>query len=324
MSDQHRHIPKHVLRAGAAAAASPRLVEAIRSAENAVAVSDPSPGQLWRASWDDAAQLVLVLGVTGAGAAMVAPVTTDPPVSDESSVILDAGLTVLGHAATVWGGLAVEVPFLVFDLMIGEVAATFVAAAERVAAVGSADALPTGVRAGTPVTSPFDPAAEIRAELADTLEPLRDAAWAPQPLGSVQSLRELLQGRADVPALMKALVETLGLGLPAVMEILMGKRHVTPEQAAAAAEVTGLTTQQVLSAVTPLPDGLISEMDRPRWRKALRALRRPGEPEAAARLTAAYGTLALAARQTGPASSPSWPQRIRQYLATHSPDGRGR
>ena len=319
MSDQYRRVPEHVRRAGAAAAASPGLIKAVRSAENTAIVDDPARGQLWRALWDDVAQLVLVLRITGTGTAVVAPVTTDPPACDESSVVVSADLTMLGHTATLWGGLATEVPFLVFDLLVGDLAPTVVDAVEDVAAGGGAEMLPEGVSAGTPVVSPFDPAAEVRAELSDTLERLRGAAWAPQALGSGKSLRELLRGRSDVPALMEELTKALGLGLPDVLSILMGKRPVTPEQAPAVAQVTGLTEEQVLSAVSPLPASLVSELDRPRWRKALRAQRRPGESETAARLTVAYGTLALAARQTGPASAPSWPQRIRQYLATHPP-----
>jgi hypothetical protein len=321
MSDQHRGVPEHVLRAGAATAASSRLVQAVRSAERAADVPDPAHGQLWRALWDDAAQLVLVLRVTGMGLAVVAPVTTDPPTSDESSVVLDAGLTVLGHTAIVWGGLAAEIPFRVFDLLIGQMPAATVDAAERVASGDYAGVLPEGVSVGTRVTSPFDRAAEVRAELSDTLVNLGRATWAPQVPGSAQPLRDLLQGRQDVAALMKALAQALGLELPAVMNILTGKRPVTPGQAPAVAKITGLTEQQVLSAVPALPADLVTELDRPRWRKPLRAQRRPSESEAATRLTVAYGALALAARQTGPASAPSWPQRIRQYLATHPVDG---
>ena len=320
MSDQYHRVPERVRRAGAAAAASPGLIRAVRSAENTAIVHDPARGQLWRASWDDVAQLVLVIGITGTGTAVVAPVTTDPPACDESSVVVSADLTMLGHRATLWGGLAMEVPFLVFDLLLGDLAPTVVDAVEHVAADGGAEMLAEGVSAGTPVVSPFDLAAEVRAELSDALERLRGAAWAPQALGSGTSLRELLRGRSDVPALLKELTKALGLGLPDVLSILKGKHPVTPEQAPVVARVTGLTEEQVLSAVSPLPSGLVSELDRPRWRKALRAQRRSGESETAARLTVAYGTLALAARQTGPASAPSWPQRIRQYLATHPPD----
>lgn len=322
MSEKHRGVPEHVLRAGAAAAVSAGLLSAIRSAESAT-MPDPARGQLWRAMWDDTTQLVLVLQVTSTRTARVAPVTTDPPASHESSVVVDASLTVLGHTATLWGGLATEVPFLVFDLLIGAVAPMAVEAAEQMAADGRRDKLPDGMNAGTPVESPFDRSAEVRAELSDVLERLRSAAWAPQPLQSGKPIRELLKGRRDVPALMKELTEALGLKPPEVISLLLGTRPIAPMHAPVIAQITGLPEWQVLSATDPLPTGLVSELDRPQWRKALRARRKPGESETAARLTVAYGTLALAARQTGPASANSWPQRIRQYLATHPPDGRG-
>jgi hypothetical protein len=311
MSDQHRRIPKHVLHAGAAAAASSQLTQAVRVAEGAATVPDPARGQLWRAAWDDVTQLVMVIEVSQPGTVTVVPVTTDPPAADDTSVVLDAGMTILGQTATVWGGIAAPVPLVVFDLLIGAVGAAVVNAVEQVA-VGGQTALPTGITVGPPVTSPFDPAAEVCAGLTDNLERLRVAAWAPAQSGSAQTLRDLLGKRLDLDALQAA----LGVGLPAVIGIVMGKRPVTPDQAAAIAAVTGLTAQQVLAAVPPVPAELVHELDHPRWRAALRAHRQPHESEAAARLTVAYGVLALAARQTGPTSAPSWPQRIRQYLAT--------
>jgi DNA-binding transcriptional regulator YdaS (Cro superfamily) len=260
-----------------------------------------------------------VLQVAVEGTAVVVPVTVDPPASDESSVVVDAGLTVLGHEATFWGGLAASVPFLVFDLIVGDVAPTIVDAAERAAADGEQDMPPEGLSAGTRIESLFDSAAEVRAELSDALEGLRGAAWMTQTLPAAASIAELLKGRDDVPALMKEIAETLGLRPPEVINILKGARPVTPEQAPVIARITGLTEQQVLTAVSPLPAELIRELDRPKWRSALRAQRSPGGSETAARLKVAYGTLALAARQTGVASADSWPQRIRQYLATHPP-----
>ena len=319
MSEKHHGVPERVLRAGAAAAVSPGLLAAVHSAESASSVPDPARGQLWRASWDDETQLVLVLRVTGIGTAVVVPATMDPPTSDESSVVVDPALTVLGHALTVWAGLATEVPFLVFDLMIGAVAPVVVEAAENVPAGGEKRMLPEGVRAGTRVESPFDSAAEIRAELSDVLERLHNAAWVTQTLPAGRPLPELLKGRTDIPALMSEIAEALCLKPPEVIGILKGTRPVIPEHARAVARITGLTEQQVLSSASPLPAVLIRELDRPKWRKALKAQRSPGGSEIAARLKVAYGTLALAARQTGTASADSWPQRIRQYLATHPP-----
>lgn len=315
MSDQPRRVPQHVLRAGALAAASPALLNAIHAAESAASVADPARGQLWRAAWEGVTQLVVVLRVTEPEAALVAPVTIDPPAADDGSVILDATVTVLGQSATVWGGLAHTVPFLVFDLMIGGVNPAVVDAAERVAVDGDSGSLPPGVRAGAPVESSFDLAAEIRAELSDRLEDLADAGWAPETSGPARPLRELLRGRSDMADLMKALAGILGTGLPGVVNLMKGMRPVTPDQASAIAKMTGLTASEVLSAVSPLPFALVGELDHPRWRNAVRARRQSGEPEAAVRLRTAYGVLALAARQTGAASAPAWRQRIHQFLS---------
>lgn len=322
MSENHRVVPEHVLRAGATATVSPRLLAAAHSADSAVSMPDPARGQLWRALWDDATQLVLVLRVTAAGTAVVIPVTVDPPASDEFSVVADAAVTVLGHEATFWGGLAADIPFLVFDVLIGSVAQVIVEAAVHVATNGGQEMLPEGLTTGTRVESPFDPAAGIRAELSDALERLREAAWATQAPPAGESLPELLKGRDDVPALMREIADALDLKPPEVIKILKGVRPVTPEHARTVARITGLTEQQVLSAVSPLPAGLIRELDRPKWRKALRSHRSPDGSETAARLKVAYGTLALAARQTGMTSADSWPERVRQYLATHPPDRR--
>ena len=245
MTDQPRRVPEHVLRAGAAAAASSALVKAVRAAESSATMPDPARGQLWRSCWEDITQLVLVLRVSQAGIAVVAPVTTDPPAADDTSAVLGPDLTVLEQPATVWGGLAVGVPLVVFDLAISDIAATVVDAVERVAAGHRTGVLPAGVSVGAPVMFAFDQAAEVRAELADNLEFLGQAAWAPQGSGSApRPLRELLQSPPDLPALKDA----LGLGLPAVIDIVMSRRPVTPVQAAAVAAVTGLTAEQVLSA----------------------------------------------------------------------------
>jgi DNA-binding transcriptional regulator YdaS (Cro superfamily) len=323
MTDEHRGVPEHVLRAGAAAAASPGLLAAIQAADRAASMPDPSRGQLWRASWDDVTQLVIVLRVTAVGSATVVPVTVDPPASDEASVVADAALTLLGHEATLWGGFAADIPFLVFDVLLGVVAPTIVAAAERAAVGEGSDELPEGLRAGSHVESPFDPAAQVRAELSDALDLLRHAAWATPSAPAGKPLPELLKGRNDVPALLRKIAETLGLKPPEVMSIMKGARPVLPDQAPVFARITGLTEQEVLSAAPPLPDDLILELDRPKWRKALTARRASAGSEGAARRSVAYGALALAARQTGASSADPWPERIRQYLATHPTGGNG-
>lgn len=320
MSQKHRSVPEHVLRAGAAAAASPGMLAALRSAEAAAPLPDPVRGQLWRALWGGAAQIVLVLEVTGTSTASVAPATTDPPGADEHSVVLGAGLTVLGCPVTVWGGLATEIPFFVFDVLVGAVTPAVTAAVED-AAVGGQVTLPDGVSAGAAAEPLFSPVAGVRADLADAMEEFHHAVWVPSAAPDGRPLRELLKGHPAVPALMRELAESLGLKTPEVIELMNGTRPVPPEQVPVIARITGLAERDVQSASAPLPDDLVRELGRPRWRKAIRDRLPRGGLEAPARLTVAYGTLALAARQTGPASADPWPQRVRHYLATRQPDG---
>lgn len=320
MTDEDRGVPDHVLRAGAASAPSPGLLAAINRAD---LMPDPSRGQLWLASWEDVTQLVMVLRVTASGMALVVPVTVDPPASDEASVVADAELTVLGHEATIWAGLAADVPFVVFDGFFGSVAPGFVAAAERAAVGEGLDELPEGLRAGSSVGSLFDPSAQVRAELTDVLDLLGHAAWVPSSAPAGKPLAELLKGRNDMAALLRELAETLGLKLPEIMNIIKGVRPVLPEHATVFARLTGLTEQEVLSAALPLPGGLVLELDRPRWRKEVAARRSLDGSEGAARRSVAYGVLALAARQTGASAADQWSERIRQYLATHPAGGNG-
>src|SRR5260370_39114152 len=113
MPDQPRRVPEHVLRAGAAAAASSALVKAVRAAESSATMPDPARGQLWRSCWEDITQLVLVLRVSQAGIAVGAPGTTDPPAADGTSAVLGPDLTVLEQPAPVGGRPARGVPLLV-------------------------------------------------------------------------------------------------------------------------------------------------------------------------------------------------------------------
>src|SRR5258708_20505411 len=85
MTDQPRRVPEHVLRAGAAAAASSALVKAVRAAESSATMPDPARGQLWRSCWEDITQLVLVLPGSQAGVAGVGPLATCPPAPPDPS-----------------------------------------------------------------------------------------------------------------------------------------------------------------------------------------------------------------------------------------------
>jgi hypothetical protein len=274
-------------------------------------------GQLWRARWEDVGLLVLLLEVDGSSC-QAAPVSIDPPVEDESSVVLAPATTVLGETLTVWAGLAQQLPLRVLDQPL-DVLSPDVVAYIRSVVDGRTGQTPAGCREGNRIVSVFQPAAEVRAELQDDLEALAAASWLPQAnaevstqLGKTGDLHDLLGDRPDLQALTGA----LHAPLPEVLDIIRGRRPPTPAQAVALAEVTGQPAEVLLASVGPLPDALVAEIDHPRWRPVVRRrAHRTGQDDARARLELAYGTYALAARQTGPAAAPSWRDRVVRVAA---------
>src|SRR6266511_1608277 len=88
------------------------------------------------------------------------------PGEDVSSLILDAKSTVLGQPMTVWGGLARAVPLRVLDQLLDVVADEIVVWCQHIRA-GRPAAVPGGARTGDRISSPLEPAAEVRAQLED-------------------------------------------------------------------------------------------------------------------------------------------------------------
>lgn len=319
MTDEGRNqVPAAMLRLAERAAAPQALTAAeLRRRFGDLQRIELAAGQLWRARWEDIGLLVLLLDVDGSSC-WAAPVTIDPPVEDESSVVLAPATTVLGETLTVSAGLAQQLPLRVLDQPLDVLSPDVIAYIRSVAA-GRTGQAPTGCRAGNRIVSVFQPAAEVRAELQDDLGALAAATWLPQKDAEVSTqpgktgdLRDLLGDRPDLQALMDA----LHARLPEVLDIIRGRRPPTPAQADALAEVTGRPAEVLLASAGPLPDELVAEVDHPRWRPVVRRrARRTGQDEARARLELAYGTYALAARQTGPAAAPSWRDRVTHVAA---------
>jgi hypothetical protein len=271
-------------------------------------------GQLWRACWGDVAVLALLVDAQPA-AVMIVPVTVDPPGEDENSLTLDAKSTVLGQPATAWAGLSREFPLRVLDQLLDVVADEIVVWCQRIQA-GRPAAVPAGARLGERISSPLEPAAEVRAQLEDELDLLAAASWLPvmDPAVERRDLRQLLGCDRDEEAL-RLLVATLGVSLPEAVEIVRGRRPLALAQADALAPVTGQPVEVLLASVEPLPEELVAELDHPRWRPAVRRrAHRASRNETHARLEIAYGAYAFAARQTGAATTPSWRERLARYL----------
>lgn len=119
-----------------------------------------------------------------------------------------------------------------------------------------------------------------------------------------------MNGLPDLPVLGAA----LGVPQPEVMRILRGSVPLKPGQVEAVASATGLSVDAVAKTVRPLPAALVAAAEHPRWRETwIRRAKRLGVSEGEARLSGGYGTLALAARETGGAE-PDWEGRLRQFL----------
>jgi hypothetical protein len=267
-------------------------------------------GQVWRASWDEVSLLVLLLDVGEFDVTMV-PVTLDPPAEDEHCLVLETSSTAFGVPATVWRALRSEVPVRVLDVLLDQWAVEFVDAADQ----RSGADLPQGARRGTPIVSEFDLSASVRVEIVDDLNSLRGSPALPvESEGqSTPNLVQVLADKFDLKRLVVALTP-LGITQAEVMEIARGVKPITPAQALAISESTGVDQKVVSRAVRQLPADLAAEAQRPKWRAAWREeAARDGIDEAAARELGAYGGLALAGRQTG-SGPPDWSKRIEEYL----------
>ncbi|MEU1099515.1 hypothetical protein ABZ408_00785 [Streptomyces tibetensis] len=274
-------------------------------------------GQVWRARWEKISLLVLVLAIADREVNAV-PVTIDPPGEDAASLVVDGARTAFGVESTVWAGLAGPVPLRVLDRVVDFWEPDLVTWAAEMAD-GGTPSVPAGARQGTVPASVFDASEQVRAELEDDLDALREAPGLPEAKGTakVVALGALLNGLPDLPVLGAA----LGVPQPEVMRILRGSVPLKPGQVEAVASATGLSVDAVAKTVRPLPAALVAAAEHPRWRETwIRRAKRLGVSEGEARLSGGYGTLALAARETGGAE-PDWEARLRQFLRGEDLDG---
>lgn len=286
-----------------AAAASSALLAAARAADAGNA-PDPQRGDLWRVTWDDWTALVVALRVT-ACEVLAAPLTIDPDTGDDQSLCLQPGDTVLDVPCAVWGGLTTTLPLRVFDAHLGRIESDLVAALVDLAA-GAAPH--SDRRTGQEISSPFDPIASDRAEVEDLMHDLAAAHWAPTGDTTATTLGALLG-----PAALPELPRLLGVSTAEVWEVWRGHHMLTADQAAAVEHRFDVDTSTLLEGPAP-DDALVVELDHPRWRTQLRALRYTRDlGDVAVRRTAAAGAVAMAARQTGSGDG-GWRARLQHYF----------
>lgn len=283
------------------------LLEELRGATSALTTGGldavtPTAGQLWRGRWEGSACLLLLIDVQDS-VILAAPVTLNADDADDQSVVAPAELLAVQMAATIWLGLAHEIPMRVLDRPIGS-ATSPPAEGTRVEQLES---LPRGRRVHTPA----DPRALVRARLLDTVETFAEATWVPSHQGGLPALLE----DVDFTALAGV------LGSPAAaLAVKRGKQPLTAAQAQQLAALVNRDPGDLLAGNPALPDELVAVFDRPQVRgDVVRLAQRRGITELQARRDAAYGVLAMAARQSR-GLPPDWGGRTRQYFAAQLED----
>lgn len=255
----------------------------------------PAAGQLWRAVHEDVTALVVLLTVEPESVTVV-PVTTNGRAgqADADALVLDG--TILGVPVTVWAELRRTLPMSVLDRPIDDLGANLL---NRVT--------PQGAATVTPLSAVL--LDDVTAELADELELLAEAAAEPAAVsvGGGDSPSAMTLDALDAAALDEAAAR-LGATLPAILDLVDGKRLLTPTEAAVFHELFGTAPQ-----TAPPPHALIVELNQPRWRGLVyQYRRRHGLTEPAARASLSYDVGRMAARQTGQ-REPFWSDRIRLW-----------
>lgn len=244
--------------------------------------SEPQPGQVWRALWNDISSLVVVLDPSPTSV-LVAPIFLDFDVAifddDETTDFLGRSALVLWRHAESIAPLTLDAPFGTVTLSDSE-----------------------SVR---PVED-----ADIDAHMLEPLDEL--ARWTRNGEGD-GTLRNRLRTAGVTPSHVAA-----GLNIPLAVaaQIFRGTRPVTPEEAAALATMAApLTADAILASNPNLPEQWHAELRASEYRAPIRALARQREKsDSEAWRSVAYGAYALAARQSNGRAAASVSARILSYI----------
>jgi hypothetical protein len=258
-------------RLAASARSRARRVTTHRSAFVPLESREPQAGDLWRASWGDHVQLVLVVAFdVEADSVQVAAVAEDAAADARSSAIPE---DVLGWKSVALFDVTANLPVRTLELLLGE-------------------RLPTSPgQVDEPLEDPTDPRQLEHAYVQEQLAWLEDAHWVPDT--ATGDLTEQLASRWDRPS---DLARELAIGNTEARELRRGKRTPTPIEQARLVDL-GVD----VTGVAPPPAPAIWAADRPRFRSRWMALAGQADEAEADYRWHAYTTeqFALAARKTG-------------------------
>src|SRR6185437_15787268 len=177
----------------------------------------PAAGQLWRATWGDAAGLVLLLGAAQARTVPVA-FANNQGEGDEASVTVP---TDQSFSPVVWGAIRSELKMFTLDYRLADVLPSALVGVEAVIA---------GRRRGEwgPIDSPLDDRALQKADVIDERDRLIDVDWLPAVTGA-KNLAE----RAEALGLTAStLAREVGIAPGAARRLLQGQRDPSPVEKA--------------------------------------------------------------------------------------------
>lgn len=260
-------------------------------------ISDPEPGEIWRAAWDGIVQLVLVTAVDDSTMSAV-PLSPDVELGDDQTVLFEPGPPLM-YSLGAWCGLQQTLPIRVLDV--------------PVSIVGPADleSIRTGMSATAPVTSALDDRHQVRTLMADRMAELAAASWLPSTAPTIE-LGERFRERGLTPS--KLAIE-LGVTPGDVTALARGDRVPTRDQAEILSTLLAIEVEQLL--VVRVDPDLVWALDRPKFRRRLaeRGVAQNESDEAIWRLQVATAKLPVAARTTR-SSDPRrrWMGLIETYL----------
>jgi hypothetical protein len=258
---------------------------------------DPGPGQLWRAVWGEAACLVVTLASSPLRTTLVAAATAEQ-VGDDRTVIAS---TDRGMAPAVWAGVSGNIKTFTLENRLADLTPAGLEAV-RAAAAG------TGSGVWAPISDDLDDRALIRAELVDRVRALTEAEWLPAANAAGLTVGALAESAGETAS---TLARALGTTPGDARRLLQGRREATDAELEVLTDLLGAAP---VAAVT-VDDDLVTDMDTPEFRPALRlvAVRDHGGDEAMARRVVAGQVMAMAARLRGQVRR-NWKVLLREAL----------
>ncbi|WP_288967939.1 hypothetical protein [uncultured Microbacterium sp.] len=256
--------------------------------------SEVARGQVWQASWADAAAIVLVDQIDDAGAlAHILPASVESGVADSSTVVVEAAL----HAPlSVWPSAGRWISYAALDALLE----TLIPAV-----------LNTVTSTPTHSSVHDDPAPGSGAALA--VDELFDAVATLERAPRLEPQKDITAGR-KLSIDLGLVITTLGATQSRAMNILKGREPLTEDEAQSLSAAAHVAPDLILAALDPLPDDLARELQEPRWRRSVRRCALDGDEEHG-RTRLGYEIYQLAARERG-SGREIWRQRLEAHLAS--------